>query len=76
MVARRNRYKSDFKAQVALEALTGEKTTQELAQIYKIHPAMITAWKRQLINCRYNQDFDHAVEYVVIGMKGSFSGDI
>ena len=49
MAARRNKYKSDFKAQVALEALTGEKTTQELAQIYKIHPAMITAWKRQLI---------------------------
>ncbi len=49
MAARRNKYKSDFKAQVALEALTGEKTTQELAQIYKIYPAMITAWKRQLI---------------------------
>jgi transposase-like protein len=40
MAARRNKYKSDFKAQVALEALTGEKTTQELAQIYKTHPSI------------------------------------
>ena len=49
MAARRNKYKAEFKAQVALEALSGEKTNQELAQIYKIHPAMVTAWTAALV---------------------------
>ncbi len=34
MVARRNKYKAEFKAQVALEALSGEKTNQELADLF------------------------------------------
>lgn len=47
--ASRNKYKPDFKAKVALEALKGDKSTAELAQIYKVHPAQITARKKQLI---------------------------
>lgn len=46
---RRNKYKPDFKATVALEALKGDKSTAELAQIYKVHPAQITNWKKQLL---------------------------
>ena len=49
MPARRNKYKPDFKAKVALEALKGDKSTAELAQVYEVHPAQITAWKKQLI---------------------------
>jgi len=47
-LAMRKRYDKEFKAKVALEALKGEKTLQELAIIYSVHPNMIALWKRQL----------------------------
>lgn len=34
----RKRYDKEFKAKVALEALKGEKTLQELAITYSVHP--------------------------------------
>lgn len=45
----RKTYDKAFKAKVALEALRGEKTIQELGQIHGVHPQLITAWKKQLI---------------------------
>jgi transposase len=44
----RKRYDKEFKAKVAIEAMKGEKTLQELAQQYEVHPNMIALWKRQL----------------------------
>jgi transposase-like protein len=49
MKGKRNKYKSEFKAQVALEALRGDKTLAELAQAYGVHPTLINNWKRQLV---------------------------
>ncbi|MDA8024980.1 MAG: transposase [Actinomycetota bacterium] len=49
MPTRRNKYKPDFKATVALEALKGDKSTAELAQIYKVHPARNHQLERQLL---------------------------
>jgi transposase len=49
MQGRRNKFKPDFKAKVALEALKGDKSIAELAQIYQVHPSQITAWKKQLL---------------------------
>jgi putative transposase len=34
---------------VSLEALKGDNSIAELAQIYHVHPAQITAWKKQLL---------------------------
>jgi transposase-like protein len=45
----RKRYDKDFKAKVAIEAMKGEKTLQELALQFEVHPNMIAQWKRQLI---------------------------
>ncbi len=45
----RKRYDKEFKAKVALEALKGEKTLQELAITYSVHPNMIALWKKQLM---------------------------
>jgi transposase len=45
----RKRYDKDFKAKVALEAMKGEKTLQELSQQFEVHMNMIALWKRQLI---------------------------
>jgi len=49
MSNRRKRYSSAFKAKVALAALKNEETTAELAQRFGVHPTMITAWKRALL---------------------------
>jgi transposase-like protein len=35
---------------VALEALRGDKTAQEIAAKHKIHPTQVTTWKRQAID--------------------------
>jgi len=46
----RKRYDKTFKAKVAIEAMRGEKTLQELAIAYGVHPNMIALWKRQLLD--------------------------
>ncbi len=43
------RHSKEFKAKVAIEALRGEKTVQEIAQKFEIHPNQVTIWKKQLI---------------------------
>ena len=45
MAQRRNLGKA-FKAKVAVEAIRGEKTVNEIASIYGIHPGMVNKWKR------------------------------
>ena len=49
MTTRRN-FSDKFKATVALEALRGDKTVQEIAAKHKIHPTQVTTWKRQAID--------------------------
>ena len=46
----RRRFTADFKAKVALEALRGDKTIQEIASTHKVHPNQVSAWKRQAID--------------------------
>ena len=48
MKGTRKKHKPEFKAQVALEALRGDKTVAELAQQFALHPTQINDWKRQL----------------------------
>lgn len=45
----RRRFSAEFKAKVALEAIRGEQSINELAARYELHPNMITTWKRQAI---------------------------
>jgi transposase-like protein len=46
----RKRYDKDFKAKIAIEAMKGEKTLQEIATQYEVHPNLIAQWKKQLIS--------------------------
>ena len=39
-----------FKAQVALAAFKGDRTVNELAGHYDVHPTLIHAWKKQLLS--------------------------
>jgi len=45
----RSRYSSEFKAKVALAALTESKTLAEFASEYKVHPSQISNWKQELV---------------------------
>jgi transposase-like protein len=42
----RRQHSGEFKAKVVLEALRGERTINELAAEYGLHPMQITQWKR------------------------------
>ena len=43
----RRRFTADFKAKVALEALRGDRTIQEISARHKVHPNQVSTWKRQ-----------------------------
>ncbi len=46
-MAKRRNFSAAFKAKVAIEALRGDQTLAELAARHKVHPNLITKWKRQ-----------------------------
>ncbi len=46
----RRRFTADFKARVALEALRGDRTVQEIAAKHKVHPNQVSGWKRQAVD--------------------------
>ena len=45
----RRRHGVDIKAKVALAAIKGERTANEIAAMYSVHPAMIAKWKKQAL---------------------------
>ncbi len=49
MSKKRKQHSAQFKAKVALAALQNEETAAQLASRFNIHPTMISAWKRQLV---------------------------
>jgi transposase len=48
MPQHRTRHSSEFKAKVAMAALSESKTLAELASEYQVHPTQITRWKQEL----------------------------
>ncbi len=50
MKSGRRNHSAQFKAKVALEALKGAKTTNELGALYEVHPTQITKWKKRLVS--------------------------
>ena len=46
MAGIRRRYSGEFKAKVALAAIRAERTINELAAEYGVHPAQIAQWKK------------------------------
>ena len=63
MTRKRKSHPATFKAQVALAAVKGDKTVSELASLHGVHPTMIHAWKKHLL--------DNAEELFQSGAKSS-----
>ena len=45
----RRSFSAEMKARIALEAIKEQKTIQEIASHYGVHPSQVTSWKRQAI---------------------------
>jgi transposase-like protein len=49
MSVQRKRYSAEEKTRVVIEAMKGQKTLNELAAEYGVHPSQITQWKKQAL---------------------------
>ena len=45
---KRKVFSGEFKAKVALEAVRGLKTVNEIAQDFSVHPTQVGQWKKEL----------------------------
>jgi transposase-like protein len=49
MKRQRRQYSADWKDKVALEAIKGQLTIQEIASHHEVHRTLVTHWKKQLL---------------------------
>jgi transposase-like protein len=49
MGKQRRHFSAGFKAKVALEAIKGQRTVQEIASTFEVHPNQVAQWKRQAL---------------------------
>jgi len=50
-MAQRRHHGGAFKARVAVEAICGHKTVNEIASGYEIHPSQVAKWKAEALAC-------------------------
>ena len=50
MPVQRKQYSAELKTRVALEAIKGYKTVNEIASEYGVHPTQIANWKKQALD--------------------------
>lgn len=48
-MAQRKHHGGAFKARVAVEAMGGHKTVNEIASAYEIHPSLVAKWKAEAL---------------------------
>ena len=48
-IKHRKNYQADFKAKVALEAVKGRLTINEISKQFGVHPNQISKWKKQFL---------------------------
>jgi transposase-like protein len=49
MPKQRKTYSAELKARIALEAIKGQQTINEIATHYGVHPNQVTQWKKQAL---------------------------
>ena len=48
-MSNRRTHSPEFKAKVAMEAISGRKTLQQIAADHAVHPIQVSQWKKQLL---------------------------
>ena len=48
-MSKRRTHSPEFKARVAMEAISGRKTLQEIAADHAVHPIQVSPWKKQAV---------------------------
>lgn len=48
-MGKRRQHSPEFKARVAMEALRGLKTVNEIGREYQVHPVQVGKWKKELM---------------------------
>jgi putative transposase len=48
-MSERRTHNPEFKARVAMEAISGRKTLQEIAADHAVHPTQVSRWKKQAV---------------------------
>lgn len=59
-MTKRRKFSDQFKAKIALEALRGDRTIQEISAKHRLHPTQVSTWKKQAVD----------------GLSGVFSGGV
>ena len=72
MSTRRRLFTGEFKAKVALEALRGDKTIQEIAVRHKVHPNQVSTWKQRAVEEGMREVFSKGAER----SRGDHEGEI
>jgi len=49
MTKQRKNHSAEFKAKVAIAAIKGDKTINEIASTYGVHPNQVMTWKKQAL---------------------------
>ena len=49
MVKKRKTHSPQFKVKVALAAIQNDETISQIASRFGVHPTMVSAWKRQVL---------------------------
>jgi len=47
---KRQKFSKEFKAKVALEAIKGQRTVNEIASEFEVHPSQVATWKKQALD--------------------------
>jgi putative transposase len=50
MTKQRKNYSADFKAKVAIAAIKGDQTVNEIASTFGVHPNQVSIWKKQALS--------------------------
>ena len=58
---KRKKFSQDFKAKVAIAAIKGQQTANEIASEYEVHLTQVNTWKKQLL-ANANELFGHGSE--------------
>jgi len=49
-MGKHRKFSAELKAKIAVEALKGQRTVQEIASSYSVHPNQVTNWRKQLVD--------------------------